>query len=151
MRFVCSLLIAYSSQICEHLSYQCHRRAISRRKNIKVKRKTSSSIQQKTTLQSWWSSWTCLTLFNLLTLGKVQASMSQLSLNRKFQDLSAEKNKKRLAVRCWNKLTLFNLLTLGIAQASLALLSLNRKFQHDIWSHLLCILSFLGSQFNTYV
>ena len=35
------------------------------------------------------SSWTCLTLFNLLTLGKIQASLSLLSLNRKFQDLSA--------------------------------------------------------------
>ncbi|MBQ2012754.1 MAG: hypothetical protein II206_08200, partial [Bacteroidaceae bacterium] len=43
---------------------------------------------------------TCLTLFNLLTLGKIQASLSLLSLNRKFQDLSAEKDKKRLAVRC---------------------------------------------------
>ena len=31
------------------------------------------------------SCWTCLTLFNLLTLGIVQASMSLLSLNRKFQ------------------------------------------------------------------
>ena len=45
-----------------------------------------------------------------------------------FQDLSAEKDKKRLAVRCLNKLNLFNLLTLDIAQASLALLSLNRNF-----------------------
>ena len=27
-------------------------------------------------------------------------------------------------------------------QASLTLLSLNRKFQHDIWSHLLFLLSF---------
>ena len=60
-----------------------------------------------------------------------------------FQDLSAEKDKKRLAARCWNKLTLFDLLTLGTVQASLALLSLNRKFQHDIWRHLLFILSFL--------
>ena len=41
--------------------------------------------------------------------------------------------------------------TLGIAQASLALLSLNCKFQHDIWRHLLFILSFWGSQFNTFV
>ena len=37
---------------------------------------------------------TCLTLFNLLTLGIAQASLALLSLNRKFQDLSAEKNKK---------------------------------------------------------
>jgi hypothetical protein len=43
---------------------------------------------------------TCLTLFNLLTLGIAQASLTLLSLNRKFQDLSAEKDKKRLAVRC---------------------------------------------------
>jgi hypothetical protein len=35
-------------------------------------------------------------LFNLLTLGIVQASLTLLSLNRKFQDLSAEKYKKRL-------------------------------------------------------
>ena len=35
-----------------------------------------------------------LITFNLLTLGKVQASFSLLSLNRKFQDLSAEKDKK---------------------------------------------------------
>ena len=33
-----------------------------------------------------------LTLFNLLTLGKVQASLSLLSLNRKFQHLSAVKD-----------------------------------------------------------
>ena len=32
-----------------------------------------------------------LTLFNLLTLGKVQASLTLLSLNRKFQHLSAVK------------------------------------------------------------
>ena len=32
------------------------------------------------------SSWTCLTLFNLLTLGIAQASLALLSLNRKFQD-----------------------------------------------------------------
>ena len=44
MIYVRSLLIAYSSQICEYLSYQCHRRAISRRKNIKIKRKTSYYI-----------------------------------------------------------------------------------------------------------
>ena len=90
-----------------------------------------------TIAQSRWSSWTWLTLFNLLTLGTVQASLAQLSLNRKFQDLSAEKDKKRLAARCWNKFTLFNLLTLGTVQASLTLLSLNRKFQHDILRHLL--------------
>ena len=51
----------------------------------------------------------------------------------------------------WTWLTLFSLRTLGIAQASLALLSLNCKFQHDIWKHLLFILSFWGSQFNTFV
>ena len=34
-----------------------------------------------------------LIMFNLLTLGKVQASLSLLSLNRKFQDQSAEKDK----------------------------------------------------------
>ena len=68
-----------------------------------------------------------------------------------FQDLSAEKDKIRLAARCWNKLTLFNLLTLGIAQASLALLSLNRKFQDDYWRYLLFLHSFWCSQFNTYV
>ena len=32
-------------------------------------------------------------------LGKVQASLILLSLNRKFQHLSAVKDKKRLAVR----------------------------------------------------
>ena len=37
---------------------------------------------------------TCLTSFNLLTLGIVQASLALLSLNRKFQDLSAEKIKR---------------------------------------------------------
>ena len=30
-----------------------------------------------------------LTLFNLLTLGKVQESLTMLSLNRKFQHLTA--------------------------------------------------------------
>ena len=35
------------------------------------------------------SCWTCLTLFNLLTLGIVQASLTLLSLNRKFQHLTA--------------------------------------------------------------
>ena len=34
-----------------------------------------------------------LIMFNLLTLGKVQVSLSLLSLNRKFQDQSAEKDK----------------------------------------------------------
>ena len=43
---------------------------------------------------------TCLTLFNLLTLGIVQASLTLLSLNRKFQDLSADKDKIRLSMRC---------------------------------------------------
>ena len=43
---------------------------------------------------------TCLTLFNLLTLGIAQASLALRSFNRKFQDLSAEKDKKRLAARC---------------------------------------------------
>ena len=33
-----------------------------------------------------------LTLFNLLTLGKVQASLTLLSINRKFQHLSAVKD-----------------------------------------------------------
>ena len=37
---------------------------------------------------------TCLTLFNLLTLGIAQASLALRSFNRKFQDLSAEKDKK---------------------------------------------------------
>ena len=68
-----------------------------------------------------------------------------------FQDLSAEKDKKRLAVRCWNKLTFVQFAHARHSQTSLALLSLNRKFQHDIWSHLLFILSFWWCQFNTYV
>ena len=40
-----------------------------------------------------------LTSFNLLTLGIVQASLALLSLNRKFQVRSAEKNKNGLR---WN-------------------------------------------------
>ena len=53
----------------------------------------SSLITQRSSL-TITSSWTCLTLFNLLTLGIAQASLALLSLNRKFQDLSAEMNKK---------------------------------------------------------
>ena len=49
---------------------------------------------------------TCLTLFNLLTLGIAQASLALRSFNRKFQDLSAEKDKIRLAARCWNKFSM---------------------------------------------
>ena len=49
-----------------------------------------------------------LTLFNLLTLGKVQASLTLLSLNRKFQHLtaslylsfSADVSKKNRGLRC---------------------------------------------------
>ena len=60
------------------------------------------------------SSWTRLTSFNLLTLGIAHASMALLSLNRKFQDLWADKDKWRLAVkhkcrlsaRCWNKFSM---------------------------------------------
>ena len=119
------------------------------KKRLSVKHKWRLSVRcwnKFSMTPSITSSWTCLTSFNLLTLGIAHASMALLSLNRKFQDLWADKDKWRLAVRCWNKfsmtptipsswtcLTSFNLLTLGIAHASMTLLSLNRKFQ-DLWA-----------------
>ena len=53
------------------------------------------------------SCWTCLTLFNLLTLGIVQASLSLLSLNRKFQHLTASLFLSFSADRSWNELFAF--------------------------------------------
>ena len=41
-----------------------------------------------------------LTLFNLLTLSIVQASLTLLSLNRKFQDLTASPHYPFSADRC---------------------------------------------------
>ena len=51
-----------------------------------------------------------LNLFNVVQFAYARHSSSKLgsalSLNRKFQDLSAEKDKKRLAVRCWTKFSM---------------------------------------------
>ena len=50
-----------------------------------------------------------LNSFNVVQFAHARHSSSKLallSLNRKFQDLSAEKDKKRLAVRCWNEFSM---------------------------------------------
>ena len=71
--------------------------------------------------------------------------------NNLFQDLSAENDKKRLAVRCWNLRLSESRGKLAWIMPSVSKLNKVKQVQHDIWSHLFFILPFWGSQFNTYV
>ena len=73
-------------------------------------------------------------LFILFYITKDDTTELMVILNL-VQDLSAEKDKKRHAVRCWNKLTLFNLLTLGITKQAWLCSRLIANFSmiHDIW------------------
>ena len=85
-------------------------------------------------------------------------SSRQLTYKRKpivilnlFQDLWAEKDKKRLAVRCWNLRLSESRGKLAWTMPSVSKLNKVKQVQHDNWSHLFFILPFWGNQFNTYV